>query len=72
MLNAKDAETEKRLAVQEIASLTQQITKQQEQIADLKEQLDQAHQRVAEAMWRDCIKGPAAAQRLRDLIQPAV
>ena len=27
-----------------------------------------AHQRVAEAMWRDAIKGPAAAVRLRELL----
>lgn len=27
-----------------------------------------AHQRVAEAMWRDAIKGPAAAVRLRDMV----
>ena len=27
-----------------------------------------AHQRVAEAMWRDAVKGPAAAQRIKRLI----
>ena len=27
-----------------------------------------AHQRVAEAMWRDAIKGPTAAQKMRDLL----
>ncbi|GAC1341218.1 MAG: hypothetical protein NVSMB18_12850 [Acetobacteraceae bacterium] len=27
-----------------------------------------AHQRVAEAMWRDSVKGPAAAKRIRDLL----
>ena len=27
-----------------------------------------AHQRVAEAMWRDAIKGPAAALRLREMV----
>lgn len=27
-----------------------------------------AHQRVAEAMWRDAIKGPAAALRLREML----
>jgi len=27
-----------------------------------------AHQRVAEAMWRDAIKGPAAAVRLREML----
>ena len=27
-----------------------------------------AHQRVAEAMWRDAVKGPAAAQQLREVI----
>ena len=27
-----------------------------------------AHQRVAEAMWRDAVKGPPAAQQLRELI----
>lgn len=27
-----------------------------------------AHQRVAEAMWRDSIKGPAGAARIRDLL----
>jgi transcriptional regulator with XRE-family HTH domain len=27
-----------------------------------------AHQRVAEAMWRDAIKGPTAAGRMRDLL----
>ncbi len=31
-----------------------------------------AHQRVAEAMWRDAIKGPAAAARLREIISAAV
>ncbi len=28
-----------------------------------------AHQRVAEAMWRDAIKGPTAAARLRDMLK---
>ncbi len=27
-----------------------------------------AHQRVAEALWRDCLKGTAAASRLRELL----
>jgi len=27
-----------------------------------------AHQRVAEAMWRNCLKGPAGAKRLQELI----
>jgi hypothetical protein len=27
-----------------------------------------AHQRVAEATWRDAVKGPAGASRLRQLI----
>jgi hypothetical protein len=27
-----------------------------------------AHQRVAEAMWRDAVKGPAAAVRLREML----
>jgi transcriptional regulator with XRE-family HTH domain len=31
-----------------------------------------AHQRVAEASWRDAIKGPAGANRLRQLIATAV
>ena len=30
-----------------------------------------AHQRVAETMWRDAIKGPTAATKLRDLIKAA-
>ena len=30
-----------------------------------------AHQRVAEAMWREAVKGPAAAQQLRELITAA-
>ncbi len=30
-----------------------------------------AHQRVAEAMWRDAVKGPAAAARLREMIKAA-
>jgi transcriptional regulator with XRE-family HTH domain len=30
-----------------------------------------AHQRVAEAAWRDALKGPAAAARLRELIREA-
>ncbi|MFC7539275.1 hypothetical protein ACFQU2_07110 [Siccirubricoccus deserti] len=29
------------------------------------------HQRVAEAAWRDALKGAAAAARLRDLIKVA-
>jgi transcriptional regulator with XRE-family HTH domain len=31
-----------------------------------------AHQRVAEAAWRDALKGPAGAQRLRQLVSAAV
>ena len=31
-----------------------------------------AHQRVAEATWRDAIKGPAGASRLRELVATAV
>jgi hypothetical protein len=31
-----------------------------------------AHQRVAEATWRDALKGPAGANRLRQLISTAV
>ncbi len=31
-----------------------------------------AHQRVAEAMWRDAIKGPAAAVRLREMLANGV
>jgi hypothetical protein len=27
-----------------------------------------AHQRIAEAMWREAVKGPAAAQELRNLL----
>jgi len=30
-----------------------------------------AHQRVAEALWREAIKGAAAAARVRDLVQAA-
>ena len=30
-----------------------------------------AHQRVAEAMWRDALKGPAAAQRLKEILAEA-
>lgn len=30
-----------------------------------------AHQRVAEAMWRDAVKGPAAAARLREMLAEA-
>ena len=28
-----------------------------------------AHQRVAEAMWRDAVKGPAGAARLREIMR---
>jgi hypothetical protein len=31
-----------------------------------------AHQRVAEAAWRDALKGPAGAQRLRQLVSSTV
>jgi hypothetical protein len=31
-----------------------------------------AHQRVAEASWRDALKGPAGAARLRQLVATAV
>ncbi|MGH7041997.1 MAG: helix-turn-helix domain-containing protein [Acetobacteraceae bacterium] len=31
-----------------------------------------AHQRVAEATWRDALKGPAGAQRLRQLAEAAI
>jgi transcriptional regulator with XRE-family HTH domain len=31
-----------------------------------------AHQRVAEANWREAIKGPAGAARIRELLSPAV
>lgn len=31
-----------------------------------------AHQRVAEAAWRDALKGPAGAQRLRQMVSSAV
>jgi hypothetical protein len=27
-----------------------------------------AHQRVAESMWREAVKGPAAAQELRTIL----
>jgi hypothetical protein len=27
-----------------------------------------AHQRVAESMWRDAVKGPAASARLREIL----
>jgi hypothetical protein len=27
-----------------------------------------AHQRVAETMWRDAMKGPAAASRMREIL----
>ena len=27
-----------------------------------------AHQRVAEAMWRDAVKGPLAASKLREML----
>ena len=30
-----------------------------------------AHQRVAEANWREAIKGPAGAARIRQLLTPA-
>jgi hypothetical protein len=29
------------------------------------------HQRVAEAMWRDALKGTPAAQRLREMVAEA-
>jgi hypothetical protein len=31
-----------------------------------------AHQRVAESTWRDALKGPAGANRLRQLIATTV
>ncbi len=31
-----------------------------------------AHQRVAEAMWRDAVKGPAGAARLREIVREAM
>ena len=27
-----------------------------------------AHQRVAESMWRDAVKGPAGAARMREIL----
>jgi len=68
---AKDAETEKRLSEQIIASLQQQITKQQAQIDDLKVDLVKAHERVAEISSKalDSASGRSTTEALQRLME---
>jgi len=67
VLTQKDAEMEKKLAESRIASLEQTITKQQTQIDDLKAQIDQAHQRVADISTKalDSASGRSTTEALQ-------
>ena len=71
VLAAKDAETDKRLADQQIAALTQTIAKQQEQLADLKAQLEQAHANVKEISGKalDSASGRATTEALQRIME---
>jgi hypothetical protein len=71
VLAAKDAETERRLAEQQVASLQTTIAKQQEQILDLKTQLEQAHANVKEISGKalDSASGRATTEALQRLME---
>jgi len=71
ILSAKDADTDKRLAAQEIQSLTQNLAKQQAQLEDLKAQLEQAHLNAKEiaAKALDSASGRATTDALQRLME---
>lgn len=71
LLAAKDAETDKRLADQQTQSQQQNISKLQEQIADLKHQLEQAHAAVKEISGKalDSASGRATTEALQRIME---
>jgi len=71
VLAAKDAETAQKLAAQESHSQQQNIAKQQEQITDLKHQLEQAHARVADISGKalDSASGRATTDALQRIME---
>lgn len=70
-LAAKDYEIDKRLAEQQIGSMQQQQTKQQQQLDDLKAQLEQAHRDVKEISQKalDSASGRATTEALQRLME---
>jgi hypothetical protein len=71
VLAAKDAETDKRLSDQQIASLTQTISKQQTQIDDLRAQLESALKDAKEiaAKALESASGRATTEALQRLME---
>jgi hypothetical protein len=67
----KDAETEKKLADVQAASDRQTIDKLQAQVADLKLQIEQAHQRVADISTKalDSASGRATTEALQRMME---
>jgi len=70
-LAAKDHETDRKLAEQVIGSLNEQLKKQQTQIDDLKAQIEQAHQRMADISTKafDSVSGRATTDALQRLME---
>jgi len=70
-LAAKDTEIEKRLADQTIASLQQNIAKQQQTVDDLKAQVDQAQRDVKEISSKalDSASGRSTTEALQRLME---
>lgn len=71
VLAAKDADMERRLAEQQIAAFQQAIAKHQEQVADLKLQLEQAHASVKEISSKalDSASGRATTEALQRIME---
>jgi len=71
VIAGKDAEMEKKLAAQESHALQQSLAKTQEQITDLKHQLEQAHTRVAEISGKalDSASGRATTDALQRIME---
>ncbi len=71
VIAAKDAETDKKLAEATIQGHLQTISKQQQQIDDLRTQLADAHQRVAEISTKalDSASGRATTEALQRLME---
>jgi len=71
VLAAKDAELDKKLAQQDKLSLESAIARQQEQITDLKRQLEQANARVVEISGKavDSASGRATTEALQRIME---
>jgi len=71
VLAAKDAEMDKKLASQEKASLESNSVKQQEQITDLKRQLEQAHASAKEISTKalDSASGRSTTEALQRIME---